>query len=107
MKKIFFDMIQALHVSAGLKSIDLVNFYDAVVHPVSSILLQAFKVPLMVVVMTLSFLQTMSFFLCNGYGVPEQGYGSTIEDPNFGYGRGNGMAPPGFLGVCTLMSNGY
>ena len=68
-------MIRALHLVAGLPSVDLGNCYDAVSHPIASIAMQALKVPLMTIVLALSVLQTMTFFLRTGYGVSQQGYG--------------------------------
>ena len=63
---------------------------------------------LMMVVMTLSILQKMAFFLITGYDIAEQGYGGTIDNYTFGYGHGSGMSlAPGFLGVSALMSNEY
>ena len=56
-------MIRALHLVAGLPSVDLGNCYDAVSHPIASIAMQALKVPLMTIVLALSVLQTMTFFL--------------------------------------------
>ena len=102
-KVLFCDMIRALHLVAGIPSVDLGNCYDAVSHPLASIALQAFKVPLMTVVLSLSVLQTMTFFLRTGYGISQQGYGGSEDDPTFGLGQGNGMAPSGFSTVSTLM----
>ena len=106
-KVLFCDMIRALHVTAGVESVDLGNCYDAVAHPMASIALQAFKVPLLMTVLALSVLQTMTFFLRTGHGVAEKGYGGTKDKPMFGYGQGNGMAPPAFLTLSALMSNTY
>jgi hypothetical protein len=72
-----------------------------------SIALQALKVPLMTVVLALSVMQTMTFYLRTGYGVSQQGYGGTADDPSMGLGQGNGMAPSGFQSVSTLMINTY
>jgi hypothetical protein len=60
-KVLFCDMIRALHKMAGIASVDLGNCYDAVSHPIASIALQAFQVPLAMVVLSLSVLQTMTF----------------------------------------------
>ena len=57
----------------------------------------------MTVVLSLSVLQTMTFFLRTGYGISQQGYGGSADDPTFGLGQGNGMAPSGFSTVSTLM----
>ena len=106
-KVLFCDMIRALHLTAGLPSVDLGNCYDAVSHPIASIAMQALKAPLMTVVLALSVLQTMTFYLRTGYGVSQQGYGGSPEDPTFGLGQGNGMAPSGFSAVSTLMIETY
>ena len=106
-KVLFCDIVRALHVVAGLPSVDLGNCYDAVAHPLASIALQAFMVPLAMVTMSLAVLQTMQFFLRTGYGVSETGYGGTAADPTFGLGQGNGMAPSGFQTVSTLMTRAY
>jgi hypothetical protein len=55
-KVLFCDMVRALHLVAGLPSIDLSNCYDAVSHPIASIAMQALKVPLMTIVLALSVL---------------------------------------------------
>jgi hypothetical protein len=106
-KVLFCDYVRALHIVAGIPSVDLGNCYDAVSHPIASIVLQAFKVPLLTVVLSLSVLQTMTFYLCTGYDVSKNGYGGTEEDPTFGLGQGNGMAPSGFTAVSTLMAESY
>ena len=53
-KVLFCDMIRALHEVAGIPSVDLGNCYVAVAHPIASIALQAFRVPLAMVVLSLS-----------------------------------------------------
>ena len=102
-KVLFCDMVRALHEMAGIPSVDLGNCYDAVAHPIASIALQAFQVPLATIVLSLSVLQTMTFFLRTGYGVSQTGYGGSADDPTFGLGQGNGMAPSGFSAVSSLM----
>jgi hypothetical protein len=74
-----------------------------VAHPIASIALQAFQVPLVNAFLLLSVLQTMTFFLQTGYGMSQMGYGGTVFDPTFGLGQGNGMAPSGFSAVSSLM----
>jgi hypothetical protein len=81
-KILFCDMMRALHLVAGLPSVDLGNCF-------ASIALQALKVPLMTVVLALSVMQTMTFYLRTGYGVSQQGYGGTVDDPSMGLGQGN------------------
>jgi hypothetical protein len=69
-KVLFCDMIRALHETVGIPSVDLGNCYDAVAHPIASIALQAFQVPLATIVLSLSVLRTMTFFLRTGFGAP-------------------------------------
>ena len=106
-KVLFCDMMRALHEMAGVASVDLGNCYDAVAHPLASIALQAFMVPVTSVVLMLTVLQSMTFHLRTGYGVSQAGYGGSPEDPTFGLGQGNGAAPPGFTTVSALMDNAY
>jgi hypothetical protein len=89
-KVLFCNMIRVVHLVARLPSVDLGNCYDAVSHPIASIALQALKVPIMMIVLALSVLQTMTFYLRTGYGVSQQGYGGSPDDPTFGLGQGNG-----------------
>ena len=60
-KVLFCDYVRALHIIAGIPSVDLGNCYDAISHPIASIAMQALKVPVMTVVLALSVLQTMTF----------------------------------------------
>jgi hypothetical protein len=73
-KVLFCDYVCVLHIVAGIPSVDLGNCYNAVSHPIASIALQAFKVPLLTVVLSLSVLQTMTFYLRTGYGMSKNGY---------------------------------
>lgn len=92
---------------AGIPSVDLGNCYDAIAHLIASIALQAFQVPLATVVLSLSVLQTMTFYLRTGYVVSKTGYGGSELDPTFGLGQGNGMAPSGFSAVSSLMVRAF
>jgi hypothetical protein len=49
----------------------------------------------------------MTFYLRTGYGISQQGYGGTPDDPTFGLGQGNGAAPPAFSIVSSLIINAY
>lgn len=106
-KVLFCDYVWALHIVAGIPSMDLGNCYDAVSHLIASIVLQAFKVPLLAVVLALSVLQTMTFYLFTRYGVSRNGYSGSADDPTFGLRQGNGMAPSGLTAVRSLMDESY
>ena len=51
----FCGIVRTLHCTAGLGSVDLVNCYDAVAHPITVIALQSFRVRIGMVAMTTSF----------------------------------------------------
>ncbi len=86
---------------------DLANCYDAVAHPITSIALQRFKVCKVMVAMMLYVLKTMTWYLRTAFGQSQILFYGTVLDPSKGLGQGNGVAPPSFLAVCTLMINAY
>jgi hypothetical protein len=98
----FCDIVQALHKTAAIESVDLANCYDAVSHPIASISLQSFNVRKVMLAMMIYVLKTMARYLKLAFGQSETSFGGTGWDPLMGLGLGNGAAPPGFLAVCTL-----
>ena len=104
---LFCDVIRASNRVAAIESVDLQNCFDQVAHPVVSIALQSFKVNKKVVAMTLMLLQITAWHLRTSFGESNRSFGGTKEDPSMGLGQGNGMAPPGFTSMNTLMINGY
>ncbi len=52
-------------------------------------------------------LKTMTWYLKTAFGQSKISFGGTALDPSMGLGQGNGVAPPGFLAVCTLMIDVY
>jgi hypothetical protein len=58
-------------------------------------------------VLTLSVLQTMTFYLRTGYGLSQKGDGGSPDDPTFGLRQGNGMAPSVITAVSSLMDELY
>ena len=45
-KSILYDIVWEARTSASLRSIDAANFYDIIVHAISSLFFQAFVVPI-------------------------------------------------------------
>ena len=88
-----------------MESVDLANCYDAVAYPIANIALQSFKVHKVMVAMMLYVLKTMTWYLNTAFGQSKITFGGTALDPSMGLGQGNGVAPLGFLAVCTLMIN--
>jgi hypothetical protein len=102
---LFCDIARALHKFAAIESVDLANCYDAVACPITSIVLQSFKVYKVMVAMMLYVLKTMTWYLKTAFDPSEILFGGTVYNPSMGLGQGNGAAPPGFLAVCMLMIN--
>ncbi len=57
--------------------------------------------------MVLYVLKTMTWYLKTAFGQSKISFGGTVLDPSMGLGQENGAVPPGFLAVCTLMTNVY
>ena len=72
-----------------------------------SIALQSFKVNKTVVAMTLMALQITAWHLRTSLRESNRSFGGSKDEPSMGLGQGNGMAPPGFTSMNTLMVNGY
>ncbi len=104
---LFCDIDRILHRTSAIESVHLANCYNAVTHPIASIALQSFKVRKVMVAMILYVLETIQWFLKTAFGQSGSLFGGTRWDPSMGLGQGNGVAPPGFLIVCTLMINVY
>ncbi len=104
---LFFDIARALYKTAAIESVDLVNCYDAITHPIPCIALQSFKVHKVMVAMILYVLKTMPCYLKTAFGQSAISFGSTCWYPLMGFSQGNRVAPLGFLAVFTLMINIY
>ncbi len=87
------DIAQALHKTVTIESVDLANCYDAVAHPIASIVLQRFKVCKVMVAMMLYVLKTMTWYLKTAFDQSKISFGGTALDPSMGLGQGNSAAP--------------
>ncbi len=52
-------------------------------------------------------LKTLTWYLKKAFGQRKILFGGMVLDPSMGLGQGNGVAPPSFLAVCTLMISIY
>jgi hypothetical protein len=57
--------------------------------------------------MTVMVLQITAWHLRTSFGESDRSFGGSKDEPSMGLGQGNGMAPPGFTSMNTLMVNGY
>jgi hypothetical protein len=104
---LFCNIARALHRTAAIESVDFANCYNAVSHPMASIALQSFKVRKVMLVMMLSVLQTMKWYLKTAFSQSLTFFGGSQDDPLMGFGQGNRAALPGFLAVSTLLIEAY
>jgi hypothetical protein len=79
-KVLFYDIVRQLRGLAGLTSVDTDNCYDRIVHPMASMVFQAFGVPTPAIESMLTTIQNMKFFLCTGYGDSEGYAGGDQND---------------------------
>jgi hypothetical protein len=67
-KVLFYDIVRQLQQPAGLASVDADNCYDRILHPMASMVFQAFGVPTPAIKSMLTTIQNMKVFLRTGYG---------------------------------------
>lgn len=101
------DIHRTLHVTFSESSADFGDCYDCVAHPICSIGLQAFGLERNTVKLFLETLEIMDFFLRSGFGVSDEAWGGTSDDPCYGLGQGAGWAPASFSATSTLNVNAY
>ena len=78
---LFCNIARALHRTAAIESVEFANCYDAVAHLIASIALQSFKVRKVMVVMMLSVLQTMKWYLKTVFGQSMTPFGPPPRRP--------------------------
>jgi hypothetical protein len=101
-KVLFYDIVQQLRRPAGLASVDADNCYDQILHPMASMVFQAFGVPTPAIESMLTTIQNMKFFLRTGYGDLDSyagGDNDDSEDPirTQGMCQGNGASPAAWM----------
>jgi hypothetical protein len=106
--KLFFcDSSRVLHHPAGMVECDFGDCYDRTAHPPTSIALQSWGIPKLVIRVLLTSMQTMQYVLKTGFGESTESYGGTTQSLNSGLGQGRGASPPGFLALSSLIVNAY
>ena len=102
-KTIFYDLVRQSRRPAGLSSVDAENCYDRIAHSITSLIIQAFGMPVEAVGSMLKSIQDMKFFLRTAYGDSETATGSQIEIKTQGLCQGNGAAPAGWAVVSIVI----
>jgi hypothetical protein len=67
-KVLTYDIIRQTRRLAGVASVDAVNCYNQITHTITSVVFQAFGVPLLASESMLTTIQEVKFFLCTGFG---------------------------------------
>ena len=106
-KTYFADCSKVLHWPAALGGCDFGNCYDRAAHVPAALALRAWGIPKHACRLLFTALQTMQYCLRTGFGESSRLYGGTADNPIAGYGQGNGMAPPGFTALSTLVIKAY
>ncbi len=94
-KVLFYCIVQQTRLPTGISAVDADKCYDWIAHPIASIVFQALGVPKPAIVLMLSIIQDMKFFLRTGYGDSKDYAGLTGEVKTQGLCQGNGAAPAG------------
>ena len=107
LKAFHTDHLRTMHSPHATISADLKNCYDSVAQAAAALGMRSFGVRATTVAMMLSCFHTMELWLQTAYGMAEEPYGSTAENPFSGLLQGSGLAPWTFLCVSTLMIKSY
>ena len=102
-KFILYDIVLQSRTSAALSSIDSVNCYNIISHAISSLVFQAFRVPLEAVESILTAIGEMKYFLRTAYGDSKNFSGSTIKLKFQGLCQGSGTSPEGWAVISITV----
>ncbi len=76
-KVLFYDIVCHSHLPVRISAVDANNCYNRVAHPITSLVFQSLGVPKAAVILLLSTIQAMKFFLRTGFGDSKVHAGST------------------------------
>jgi hypothetical protein len=103
----FFDKANTLHITAAVNQVDVEQCYDAVLHSVTSVGLQAHHVPLTYVLLYLHAMAEMQFHLRTGFGRDNESFDGAVGRYFVGLGQGSGGAPSAWQVVSGMMLGAY
>ncbi len=106
-KVLFYDIVCQTRLPAGISVVDADNCYDRIAHPIASMVFQALGVPQEVIVLMLTMIQDMKFFLRTGFGDSKDYPGSTGGKKTQGMCQGNGASPAAWTVTSTAMINAH
>jgi hypothetical protein len=106
-KVLTYDVIRQTRWSAGIASIDADNCYNRIAHAITSLVFQAFSVPLSASELMLMAIQNMRFFLRMGFGNSTDFASLKLSIKTQGLCQGNGVSPAGWavVSICIISAH--
>ena len=106
-KVLYFDYLRINKLNGTFAAMDLMQCFDRMAHPVSSLCSQRLGVPKNIVKTMINTLTSMQHFIRTAYGDSEESYGGQDEmHPLQGAVQGNGAASPMFIAIsCVLLES--
>jgi hypothetical protein len=106
-KVLFYDIVCQTRLPAGMSAIDADNCSDQIAHPIASMFFQALGVPQEAIILMLTTIQDMKFFLRTGFGDSKDYAGSTGGKKTQGMCQGNGASPAAWTVTSIAMINAH
>ena len=104
-KTLFFDYLRIHKKNGSFIAMDLMQCFDRMAHPISSLSTQRLGVPSTVVETMITTLCQMKHYIRTAYGDSDDWYSGTDDEPLQGGVQGNGAAAPIFIAIsCVLLS---
>jgi hypothetical protein len=94
-KVLFYDIVHQTRLPAGISAVDADNCYDKIAHPIASMVFQALGVPKEAIIVMLTTIQDMKFFLRTEFGDSKDYAGSIGGKKTQGMCQGN-VDNPGY-----------
>ena len=104
-QRFFADISKVLHHPVAIEGCNLGDCYDRNTHPITSLGMQAWGIPISAIKMLLNTQRIMKFCLRTGFGESKEMFGGPDAPPSVGSGQGNGAAPPSCLCLGALIVN--
>jgi len=106
-KQFFCNSSCCLHHTASIEECNLADCYDHAAHTPTSVALQSWGIPTLVICVLLLLMRTMQYVLKTGFGKSSKSFEGTTVSPNSGLSQGSGASPPAFLALSALIVNAY
>jgi hypothetical protein len=107
-KTLFYDITRQARVPAAIALVNTSNCYERIAHAMTSLVFQAFGVPITAVESMLTTIENKIFFLQKGFGDSMSFLGGGISIKTQGMCQGNGASPAAWavISICILKAHG-